>query len=35
MLKKHRFWAWIMVLSAIMCLWTGHQLIRPKKDNSD
>ncbi|MCD7982317.1 MAG: DUF6219 family protein [Clostridiales bacterium] len=37
MLKKHRFWAAVMIISAIMCVWTGHQMIhgkskKPEKD---
>lgn len=35
MLKKHKFWAWMMVLSGIMCLWTGHQMIHPKKKDTE
>lgn len=30
-LKQHRFWAAVMLISMIMCLWTGHKMIAPKK----
>lgn len=28
MLKKHKFWAIVMVIGAVMCCWTGHKMTK-------
>ncbi len=33
MLKQHKFWACVMLVGAVMCFWTGHQMVTPKKEN--
>lgn len=35
MLKQHRFWAALMVISGLMCLWTGHKMVHPKKKEKE
>ncbi len=30
MLKQHKFWACLMMISGILCLWTGHKMVSPK-----
>ncbi len=32
MLKQHKFWACLMIVSACMCFWTGHKMVSPKKE---
>ncbi len=31
MLKQHKFWAYLMIISACMCFWTGYKMVNPKK----
>ncbi len=35
MLKQHRFWAMVILIGCVMCLWTGHQMCRPKKKEEE
>ena len=27
MLKQHKFWAYVMIVGAVMCLYTGHKMV--------
>ncbi len=29
MLKQHKFWACVMIVGAVMCLWTGYKMVHP------
>ncbi len=31
MLKQHKFFACLMIISAVMCIWTGHKMVNPAK----
>ncbi len=33
MLKKHEFWACIALVSMVMCMITGHKMVKPKKQD--
>lgn len=30
-MKQHKFWAIVALVGMVMCLWTGHKMIAPKK----